>query len=491
MRLAVRDLCCLAVILLAPGIPALSATNVVLVIADDLNCAISPYGDRVAQTPNLDRLAARGMTFQRAYCQQAVCNPSRSSFLTGRRPDKIGVDDLRLSFRRATQNGESLVTLPEHFKRHGYICRNIGKVFHNTGDTQDRRSWSVDEVLFRGTHAEDTVFAQRTPKQDLGYKAPVTESFDVDDQVYRDGKIGHLAAKAILDRANGSGPFFLACGFWRPHLPFVAPKKYWDLYDPGQIPMPDPSRAPVNAPAVALHASKEIRGYGPGPRDRILSRDEVRHLRHGYYASISFLDSQLGKILDALEVAGLERDTIVVFTSDHGFHLGEHSLWGKTSNFELDARVPLMIAGPGVAAVGAHTQALVELVDLYPTLANLCGIEGDLSESLEGADLTPVLSQRVRQVKDAAFTQNPHPFYVSRERWTAIGYSIRSERWRYTEWWSLGDKERRMVAKELYDHDLDPRETVNVVSEAHHETVSQLRSRLRDQYRLEESGPSK
>lgn len=492
MRVAIGDLCCLALIWFVSGLSTnCSATNVVFIVADDLNCAIGPYGDRVAQTPNLDRLAARGMTFERAYCQQAVCNPSRASFLTGLRPDTVGVDDLRLSFRTATAVGGSLVTLPEHFKRHGYDCRDIGKIFHNTGETQDRRSWSADEVLFRGTHAEDTLFAQRTPKQDRAYKAPVTESFDVDDHVYRDGKIGDLAAKAILERDEDAPPLFLACGFWRPHLPFVAPKKYWDLYDPGQIPMPDPSEPPVNAPTVALHSSKELRSYGPGPRDRSLTPDEVRHLRHGYYASISFLDAQVGKILDALHDSGLERETIVVFTSDHGFHLGEHSLWGKTSNFELDARVPLLVAGPGVGQSGTHTHALVELIDLYPTLANLCGIEGDLSESLEGTNLTPVMSQRVRQLKGAAFTQNPHPFYQPRERWTAIGYSIRSERWRYTEWWSLGGAERRMVACELYDHVHDPRESVNVVNKADREVVSKLQSRLRSQYRLSALRPSK
>lgn len=207
--------------------------NVLFIVADDLNCAIGPYGDPVARTPNLDRLAARGVTFDRAYCQQAVCNPSRSSFLTGLRPSVVGVDDLRKYFRDTAPGGDSLVTLPEHFKNHGYFCQDIGKLFHNMGETQDRRSWSIDEVLYRGTHADDTVYRNRLrhgskPKM----KAPVTESHQVPDVVYRDGQIANLAAAAVRDYTFEDQPFFLAVGFWRPHLPFVAPFRYWEMYDP-------------------------------------------------------------------------------------------------------------------------------------------------------------------------------------------------------------------------------------------------------------------
>lgn len=455
--------------------------NVLFIVADDLNCAIGPYGDAAAKTPNLDRLAARGLTFERAYCQQAVCNPSRSSFLTGLRPDTVGVDDLRKYFRETAAGGSTLITLPQHFKNHGYFCQDIGKIFHNMGETQDRRSWSIDEVFFKGTHADDTVFANTPPakgEEKPAYKAPVSEALDVPDTAYRDGQIANLAAALIRDRAGSEQPFFLAVGFWRPHLPFVAPKKYWDLHDPDKIPKPSPASPPAGAPEIAMHASREIHGYGLVPDDREFTEAEIRHYRHGYYAAISFMDAQLGEILDALEDSGQADDTIVVFTSDHGFHIGEHTLWGKTSNFELDARVPLIIASPEHASSrGKSTAALAELVDLFPTLADLAGIADDLPKRLEGVSLAPVVADPSASVKDAAFTQHQQPFYGSRENWKAVGYSIRTDRWRYTEWRPLDGVE--LVERELYDHENDPGETHNLANTADRsEVVDELAARL-------------
>ncbi|NNE91647.1 MAG: sulfatase, partial [Verrucomicrobiales bacterium] len=441
---------------------AVAKPNVLFVVADDLNCAVGPYGDAAAHTPNLDRLAERGLTFERAYCQQAVCNPSRSSFLTGLRPQTVKVDDLRKYFRDTAPNGKSIVTLPQHFKNHGYFCQNIGKLFHNMGDTQDRQSWSMDEVLFRGTHAMDTVFANRPHKEKPPFKAPVTEDHDVPDTAYRDGQIANLAVAFLLDHAESEQPFFLAVGFWRPHLPFVAPKRYWDFFDPGKIPMPDPATAPDEVPEIAMHISREIRGYGHTPKERDFTEEEIRHYRHGYYAAIAFLDAQLGEILDALEESGKAEETIVVFTSDHGFHIGEHSLWGKTSNFELDARVPLIISAPGKAA-GRKTKALAELVDLFPTLADLAGIGKDLPKNLEGVSLAPVMDDPAESVKTAAFTEHPHPFYGSRSNWQAFGYSVRTDHWRFTEWRAVEGGE--VVARELYDHEADPLETKNVAAD--------------------------
>lgn len=455
--------------------------NVLFIVADDLNCAIGPYGDAAAKTPNLDRLAARGLTFERAYCQQAVCNPSRSSFLTGLRPDTVGVDDLRKYFRETAAGGSTLITLPQHFKNHGYFCQDIGKIFHNMGETQDRRSWSIDEVFFKGTHADDTVFANTPPakgEEKPTYKAPVSEALDVPDTAYRDGQIANFAAALIRDRAGSEQPFFLAVGFWRPHLPFVAPKKYWDLHDPDKIPKRSPASPPAGAPEIAMHASREIHGYGLVPDDREFTEAEIRHYRHGYYAAISFMDAQLGEILDALEDSGQADDTIVVFTSDHGFHIGEHTLWGKTSNFELDARVPLIIASPEHASSrGKSTAALAELVDLFPTLADLAGIADDLPKRLEGVSLAPVVADPSASVKDAAFTQHQQPFYGSRENWKAVGYSIRTDRWRYTEWRPLDGVE--LVERELYDHENDPGETHNLANTADRsEVVDELAARL-------------
>ncbi len=455
--------------------------NVLFIVADDLNCAIGPYGDKAAVTPNLDRLARRGLVFNKAYCQQAVCNPSRSSFLTGLRPDTVKVDDLRKGFREVAVGGSTMITLPQHFKNHGYFCQNIGKMFHNMGETQDRRSWSIDEVLHKGGHADDTVYKntpealRKLPK----FKAPVTEELDVPDTAYRDGQIANLAAAMLRDHAGSKQPFFLAVGFWRPHLPFVAPKKYWDLYDPDKIPLPEAPYPPEEVPDIAMHPSGEIRGYGQVPKEVDFTTEEVRRYRHGYYASISFMDAQIGEILDALEEGGHAGDTIVCFTSDHGFHIGEHSLWGKTSNFELDARVPLIIADPTKpGGHGKSTESLAELVDLYPTLATLAGIDGDLNKRLEGDSLVPIIDDPAVSVKDAAFTQHQHPFYGPPKNWTAWGYSMRTDRYRYTEWRAIDGGE--VMARELYDHQDDPHETVNVAGKRPDE-VKQLAARLAKQ----------
>lgn len=459
-----------------------SQPNVLFILADDLNCAIGPYGDKTAITPNLDRLAARGLVFQHAYCQQAVCNPSRSSFLTGLRPNSVKVDDLSKGFRETAIGGSTLVTLPQHFKNHGYFCQNIGKVFHNTGETQDRRSWSIDEVLHKGTHAADTVYHNTPPqrRQFTVAKAPVIEALDVPETAYRDGQIANLAAAMLRDHPVDGQPFFLAVGFWRPHLPFVAPKKYWDLYDPARIPSPQPAAAPAGAPTIAMHESREIRGYGGVPKDQPFTAQQTRHFRHGYYASISFLDAQIGKVLDALDASGHAGQTIVVFTSDHGFHIGEHSLWGKTTNFELDARVPLIIVDPAHSAGhGKITTSLAELVDLYPTLTSLAGIDGNLHRHIEGHDLAAVIANPKVKVKHAAFTQHQHPFYGRSTNWKAWGYSIRTTNFRYTEWRTISTGD--VVARELYDHVHDPNESRNV-AESEPELVQSHARRLAAQF---------
>lgn len=463
--------------------------NVLLIVADDLNCAIGPYGDPNAITPNLDALANRGLVFDRAYCQQAVCNPSRSSFLTGLRPTTVGVDDLRKSFRETAPNGASLVTLPQHFKNHGYFCQDIGKIFHNMGDTQDRQSWSMDEILHAGTHAADTVHSN-TPvalRARKLKKAPATEALNVPDTAYRDGQIARLAASVIRDYPDDAAPFFLGVGFWRPHLPFVAPKKYWDLYDPDEISSPQLETIPVDAPDIAMHISRELHGYDGIPKEAELSPELKRHLRHGYYASISFLDAQVGLILNALEASGHDNDTIVAFVSDHGFHIGEKTLWGKTSNFELDARVPLIIADPRVDQTQPRTDCLTELVDLYPTLTSLAGIANDLPENLEGDDLSSLLTNPNQTLKTAAFTQHQHPFYAPREKWVAWGYSVRTADWRYTQWRSIQDD--HVIAEELYDHRNDPNESQNVAVQFP-DVVQQHSQRLIKHFNLSKKAPS-
>jgi iduronate 2-sulfatase len=342
-----RILCLAAALASAAASPAADRPNVLFVLADDLRTDLGVYGS-AAKTPHLDALAARGVRFDRAFCQQALCNPSRSSFLTGRRPDTLRLWSNGTHFR---ENNPDVVTLPQWFKRHGYESRCVGKVFHNwhTKEKGDRRSWSADEFLYYANHGDDVpevsgalpANTARDVGRDYG-KVPLCERRDVPDEAYFDGRVAAEAVKvlaAVKDR-----PFFLAVGFWKPHAPFNAPKRYWDRYDPKTLPALDPAW-PKDAPEWAFHDSREVLGLPP---KRITpSADDAAAMRHGYLANIAYLDEQAGKVLTALDTHGLTRKTVVVFVSDHGYHVGEHGLWGKTSCFERDARVPLVVAAPG------------------------------------------------------------------------------------------------------------------------------------------------
>jgi iduronate 2-sulfatase len=280
---------------------------------------------------------------------------------------------------------------------------------------------------------------------------------------------------AALDEVSGQNqPWFLAIGFWKPHLPFNAPKKYWDMFDRKSLTIVQRRQPPDNVPLIALHEGSElIRRLGHRP-----TTDEVYELRHGYVAAIAYLDAQIGRVLDALQASGQADSTIVVFWSDHGFHLGEHDLWCKTSNFELDAQVPMIISVPGMQTAGSRTDALVELLDLYPTLADLCGLEQPAG--LEGTSLRPLIEDANGTVKDAAFTQHPRPAYYKGKLPEVMGYSVRTSSHRYTEWRNMATA--KLVGTELYDHTIDPDETCNVVASADSAVVHRLQQRLRQQF---------
>lgn len=421
--------------------------NVLFLASDDLRNNLGCLGDPVAKTPHLDALAGRGVLFERAYCQQALCNPSRASLLTGRRPDTLRVWNLPVHFRETLPD---VVTLPQHFKQHGYFTRNVGKIFHNwrTRIQGDPASWSVPAELHFASHATDVaVIDGGTPPPNLA-TAKGAESREVPDEAYFDGRVAARAIDALREISRRSEPFFLAVGFWKPHTPFNPPKRYWDLYRRDEIPPPRHPEGPRNAPLLALKGATELTAG---------TREAIAELRHGYYAATSYLDAQVGKVIAELDRLGLAENTVIVFWSDHGFHLGEHGLWGKTSNYELDARVPLIIAVPGSARPGARTRSIVELLDLYPTLVDLCGLPP--AEGLEGISLRPVLADPAAWVKRAAFTQTPRPPNIQGGQSDIMGYSLRDERYRYTEWreWATG----RLHTAELYDHALDPDETVN------------------------------
>ncbi len=481
MRLSTRHLA--GLLLLALGRLSFAdevKPNVLFIMADDLRAEVASYGS-AAMTPNLDRLAKQCLQFDRAYCQQAVCNPSRSSLLTGRRPDTLRIWSNGTHFRELNPD---VTTIPLWFKEHGYTTRCVGKIFHNwhTEVHGDPRSWSAPEFLHYANHGDDVAqvtgplppnLAQTTTG--FGYtKTGICECRDVPDEAYYDGRVAAEAVR-VLGEVKAR-PFFLAVGFWRPHAQFNAPKKYWDLYDREKIPALDPRRA-AGAPEVAFHESTEV--LGPLDKQNTPTPAQAAEMRHGYFANISYMDAQLGKVLDALDRSGVADRTIVIFISDHGYHIGEHTLWGKSSNFELDARVPMMIHAPGVsrASDGKQTEALVELVDLFPTLVELCDLPKP--EGLEGFSLVPVLRNPAATVHNAAFTQHPRPAYYDRtptKQPEAMGVSVRTADARYTEWrdWKSGET----LARELYLDADEPAETRNQIDAPASKDIQQEAERL-------------
>jgi len=413
--------------------------NVVFIIADDLNTDLGCYGHKVVESPRIDRLAKRGVRFDRAYCQYPLCNPSRASLLAGKRPDTTRVYDLDTPPRSHLSD---VVFLPQYFRQQGYHTAHVGKIFH-TGDAfEDPQSWDV-EVRETGKHPPEAAIV-RGEKVDRPRKYSMEwAELSSPDEETADGVVARRSATMLKRLAADKKPFFLAVGFRRPHQPYAAPKAYFDKYPLARIAaLASPVEHLRRIPAPALT-------YPPGTPQ--LSDDERRQVTAAYYACVTFMDAQVGVVLDALAENGLADSTIVVFTSDHGYHLGEHGgLWHKMSLFEPSARVPLVIAAPGMKGNGQSCGRLVELVDVYPTLVDLCGLP--TVEGLEGYSLRPLLENPEAQWKSAAYTQ------VSRDG--IVGRSVRTARWRYTEW----DEGRHGL--ELYDHDADPHELANLAGDA-------------------------
>ena len=372
--------------------------NVLFIAVDDLRTSLGCYGDTLVKSPNIDRLAATSRRFTRAYCHQAVCGPSRTSILTGRLPDNTRVWHNRNLFRDTLPD---LVTLPQYFKNHGYHAQSLGKVFsgRNREAELDPQSWSVPPLL-KGPGWSNYALEEN---QGFSGKGPATEMAALPDEGYPDGKLAALAVETLEDLSARKQPFFLAVGFFKPHLPFCAPKKYWDLYDPAAFELaPDAART-LNAPDVAYHEHRELGGYKSVPKDEKFGADQTRHLRHGYYACVSYADAQVGKLLDALGRFGLEENTIVVFWGDHGYSLGEADRWCKGTNFEVDTRSPLMFRFPGMPQPGMATEAMVEFVDLYPTIVQLAGLPA--APDLDGQSLVPILNDPKREGRPFVLSQ--------------------------------------------------------------------------------------
>jgi iduronate 2-sulfatase len=430
--------------------------NVLFIAVDDLRPELGCYGNTIVKSPHIDRLAKSGVVFSHAYCQQAVCLPSRASLLTGARPDSTKAWDLSTDFRKALPD---IVTLPQLFKNSGYVSLAMGKLYHHGYD--DAVSWS-EPTRFPATGAmsgnqelhPDRPAEQRSAKG----RGPAAEAVDGPDNALHDGQLADMAVAALSDLKTKPQPFFLAVGFIRPHLPFNSPKKYWDLYDPQQIPLASNPFFPKDAPPYAIPGGSEVRSYGGAPAERPYPDDYARFLKHGYYAAISYMDAQVGRLLDALDQQGLRENTIVVLWGDHGWKLGEHGAWAKHTNFENDTRAPLIISAPAMKHAGAKSGALVEFVDVYPTLAELAGLP--LPSHLEGVSLKPLLDQPERPWKSAAFSQFPRK--VGKKN--LMGHTMRTTRYRYTKWVFKQNPEKT-DAVELYDHEKDPQENTNIAAD--------------------------
>ena len=466
--------------------------NILFIAVDDLRPELGCYGNSFVHSPNIDRLAANGITFTQAYCQSAVCNPSRASLMTGLRPNTTGVIDLNTNFRNTIPH---VVTLPQHLKNNGYHTAAIGKIYHNI--FPDTLSWSEPKLYIKGYpfdpdavyRGPESMAIQEQRKQEYirrglekqrmdvfgewYLKAMATECEDLPDNAYYDGAQTDVALEKLAELSKAGKPFFFGIGFYRPHLPFNAPKKYWDLYNRDDIPLAADSLPPVNAPRMALNNLREIRGYSDftnvaHPFDHRISEKDARLLKHGYLASVSYIDAQIGRLLHQLKTLGISNNTIVVLWGDNGWKLGEKGSWCKMTNYGVDTRVPLIVSTPGLHAKGKISQQLVEFVDIYPSLCELTGIAPPAP--LEGKSFVPLLSQPDQPWKEVVYSQ----FY--REGiWTAPdtinynGFAARTKAFLYVEWFAEGKP--AVIASELYDLTNAPNETVNLAGDPTYNNV--------------------
>lgn len=497
--------------------------NILFIAIDDLRPELGAYGSEIAITPNLDKLASEGLLFNKAYCQEPICSPSRASLMTGARPETINVIENFTYFRDANPD---IVTLPQYFKRNGYETVHTGKIYHKPAFADLDSSWSrkpaVNKMIIKksktpGGYAlpENQTFSKRAtaevvakygknaPRNGLG-KGPAYEKADVEDTFYEDGYNAELAIVTMKDmiEKNPEKPFFLGMGMKKPHLNWMAPKKYWDMYNPEDIKLAEHTTAPENGATMGLHPSFELRARFGIPKKGPIEGEQARLLKHAYLACVSYIDAQIGKMINALDKAGLRDNTIIMVWSDHGWHLGDMGIWGKATNYEIGTRVPLMIWTPDMKdeVRGAKTDALVELVDMYPTLTELAGLEQP--EHLEGQSFVPLLSNPNKKWKTAVFSQFPTP---ALREWAAnplskgmretyfgslieevevkikkqqgnkwdrelfennlMGYGMRTDKYRIIIWKDYTKPKTEPLFVELYDHVKDPSETKNIANE--------------------------
>lgn len=512
----------LVVSLLALVTQGAERLNVLFIPIDDLKPMLGCYGDTTIKTPNIDRLANRGMVFMNNHCQQAICGPTRASLMTGLYPDTTRVYDL--STRMRDMNPD-ILTIPQYFRQMGYETTGLGKTYDDrcVDEKLDAPSWSIpyDASQVGG----ELVFAEKASRAPFEYQHPETvrlyrkaskslaeaskngekkdansfyhsvpgsrpafESMDVPDNAYFDGAMTLGAMKAMEKLAAGKKPFFLSVGYLKPHLPFTAPKKYWDLYDPEAIPVAEFMKMPEGAPGLGYQPGWELRQMYTGvPEDEILPEDYQRTLVHGYMACVSYIDGQIGLLLDKLDELGIADNTIICLWGDHGWHLGDHNMWCKHSNFEQATRSPLIIAAPGLKRQGVRTSAPTEFVDIFPSLCELAGLE--VPSHLPGKSLVPLMDGREKQVKAFALSQ----YDRMHEGRAYMGYAVRDERFRYVGWYKIKDQQAWWKKKrdfglteepafvELYDYRNDRLETQNLATHPEHAgRIAMYQQKLRE-----------
>lgn len=452
--------------------------NVVFIAVDDLRPQLNCYGKSQIISPNIDRLASQSLMCTRAYVQQAVCAPSRNGVMTGLRPDAIGIYDLATFFRDSVPD---VVTLPQHFKNNGYQAESMGKIYHRGhGNHDDSLSWSVDSWFPSASTLDatpitrgDTVGLEGSYPAIDGKRLPYYAT-DVPEENLADNRTLNHALNRLEKLQDTS--FFMAVGFVKPHLPFVAPRRYWDMYDPATIEIPQRT-SPDGSPAYALTNFGELRKYHGIPEDGYLSDEQSTEMIHGYYAAVTYIDDLVGQLLNKLDELGLSENTIVVLWGDHGWKLGEYGSWCKHTDYEYDTRIPMLLKVPEVTT-GSQTNALVESVDIYPTLCELAGLTQP--EHLQGNSMVPLLDNQDQSIKNAAWSQYPR----THNNTPLMGYAMRTDHYRYVRWQDKNNPDQ-VIGRELYDHTKDPGETLNLASLPENEAlVKQMDSVFLAEYEI-------
>jgi len=491
--------------------------NVLFIAVDDLKPVLGCYGDKIIKTPNIDRLAKMGTVFLNNYCQQAVCGPTRASLLTGMRPDVTKIRDLHTKMRDMNPN---IVTIPEYFISQGYTTSGIGKIFHPSCVDKkfDPQSWSIPFLVakesdysiglpvqkhyqspeLKALNSKESVSsaeekgkkkAKKEDDDEEEARGPAFECLDLPDDAYDDGVSTKLAVKQIEKLNAAKKPFFMAVGFRKPHLPFVAPKKYWDLYNREDMPIAEFQEHAANSKNFPYQNSGELSSYS-GVKEYAkysdksvnkfgLETEKQKELVHAYYAAVSYTDAQVGILLNTLEKLGTLNNTIIVLWGDHGWHLGDHDMWGKHTNYEQATKAPLIIAAPGLQA--GQTKSMTEFVDVFPTLCELSG--GKVPTYLDGKSLVPVMKNNKASVKEYAMSQYPRKMdkadinKVEDGKGKLMGYSMRTEQYRYTVWLKNFTSDQvysadKVYTRELYDYVKDPLEKVNVSDDKKYASIA-------------------